>query len=239
MNGASRRNSKERSICTEDELRERLEGMRIKLLEERSRRIRPLLDDKILTDWNGLMAAAFARAGAVLDDSVFIERAETAVDFLNNSLRAKDGRLLHRYRLGEAAIPAFLDDHVFLTWALLELYDATLEVRYLERAIDLQDETISRFWDPKGGGFFFTAPDNEALLVRSKEVYDGAIPSGNSVAMNNLVRLAHLTGKPGLHRARKRAAKGLRCGCRRALPRPTPTSSTACNAPPPPPSRSS
>ena len=179
---------------SEEELAKRLDGMRIKLLDIRSRRIRPLLDDKILTDWNGLMAAAFARAGTVLGDTDYIERAETAVDFVYTALRTKDHRLLHRYRLGDAAIPGFLDDHVFLTWALLELYDATLEVRHLERAIELQNDTVNLFWDDKDGGFFFTAPDNEALLVRSKEVYDGAIPSGNSVAMNNLVRLGSLTG---------------------------------------------
>ena len=114
------------------------------------------------------------------------------------------GRLLHRYRDGEAAVPAFLDDHVFLTSAMLELYDATFDPGYLARALALQATTVELFWDDVDGGFFFTADDNEALLVRQKEVYDGAIPSGNSVAADNLVRLAHLTGAPEhLDRARR------------------------------------
>jgi hypothetical protein len=104
------------------------------------------------------------------------------------------GRLLHRYRDGEAAVPAFLDDHVFLTTAMLELYDATFDPDYLARALALQETTVELFWDDERGGFFYAAGDNEDLLVRQKEIYDGAIPSGNSTAADNLVRLAHLTG---------------------------------------------
>jgi hypothetical protein len=109
-------------------------------------------------------------------------------------MRSDDGRLLHRYRDGDASIPAFLDDYAFMTAASLELYDTTFDLSYLERALELQQHTDALFWDEHSGGFFFTAEDSEDLLVRQKEVYDGAIPSGNSMAAENLVRLARLTG---------------------------------------------
>jgi hypothetical protein len=109
-------------------------------------------------------------------------------------MRDDDGRLHHRWREGERTVPAFLDDHAFMVWALLELYDATYEPSYLEQAVQLQRTTDRLFWDADHGGYFFSAEDNEELLVRQKEVYDGAIPSGNSVAARNLLRLARLTG---------------------------------------------
>jgi uncharacterized protein YyaL (SSP411 family) len=181
-----------------------VEEARRRLLEARERRVRPLRDDKVLADWNGLMAAARARAGRVLRDPAWVEAARRSVDFVLARMRDPEGRLLHRWRDGEAAIGAFLDDHAFLTWALLELYDATLEPLHLERAVALQEETIERFWDRDGGGFFLTPEEGEQLLVRPKEVYDGAIPSGNSVAAANLVRLGRLTGRVDLtERARQ------------------------------------
>jgi uncharacterized protein YyaL (SSP411 family) len=103
--------------------------------------------------------------------------------------------MLHRYREGDASIPAFLDDYVFMTTAMLELYDASLDPVYLERALKLQQQTQDLFWDTRRGGFYFTAADNEELLVRQKEIYDGAIPSGNSTAADNLIRLARLTSE--------------------------------------------
>ncbi len=179
-----------------EELDERLQRIRRRLLEIRSLRPRPLLDDKILTDWNGLTAAALARAGVVLFKPDLIDRARRVIDFIDEHLRDSDGRLLHRFRAGQADIPAFLDDHVFFQWALLELYDATLEPRYLRRALESQATIDRLFWDEETGGYFFSPSDGEVLLVRSKEVYDGAIPSGNSVATHNLVRLSRLTGEP-------------------------------------------
>jgi uncharacterized protein YyaL (SSP411 family) len=157
--------------------------------------VRPLLDDKVLADWNGLMIAALARAARVLDSPEHLEAARTAADFVLGEMRDASGRLLHRYRESSVSVPAFLDDHAFLTWGLLELYDTTLDPAFLTRAVELQRATVDLFWDHKHGGFFFTATDNEQLLVRQKEVYDGAIPSGNSVAMANLVRLHKLTGR--------------------------------------------
>jgi uncharacterized protein YyaL (SSP411 family) len=174
---------------TEKEFEERLESVRSRIFDVREKRIHPLKDDKVLADWNGLMAAAMAFAGRA-----FNEPARKATEFVFAKMRTDDGRLLHRYRDGDASIPAFLDDHVFMTAAMLELYDATFDPAFLERARQLQQQTRELFWDRKNSGFFFTADDNEELLVRQKEAYDGAIPSGNSMAADNYVRLARLTG---------------------------------------------
>jgi len=178
---------------TDEDFEKRLESIRSRLFEVRERRIHPLKDDKVLTDWNGLMAASMAFAGRVFDEPEWVQAAKSATDFVFEQMRTKSGRMLHRYRDGDASIPAFLDDYVFMTTAMLELYDATFEPRYLERAVELQQQTHELFWDSKGSGFYFTAADNEELLVRQKEIYDGAIPSGNSTAADNNVRLARLT----------------------------------------------
>jgi hypothetical protein len=180
---------------TAQDFEKRLESIRLRLFEARQHRVHPLKDDKVLADWNGLMAAAMAFAGRVFDQPEWIETAKRAVGFVLEGMRNDDGRLLHRYRDGEASIPAFLDDHVFMTTAMLELYDATFDSSFLEGAMQTQQRTDELFWDPAGGAYFFTADDNEELLVRQKEVYDGAIPSGNSMAADNLVRLERLTGK--------------------------------------------
>jgi uncharacterized protein YyaL (SSP411 family) len=178
-----------------DEFERRLESVRTELFIAREKRIHPLKDDKILTDWNGLMAAAMAKAGTVFGDDAYVAAADRAVEYVWTTMRSKGGRLMHRYRDGSVSVPAFLDDYAFLTWACLELYGATADPKHLRRAIDLQDETLERFWDDDRGGFYFTSDDAERLLVRQKEVYDGAMPSGNSVAMANLVRLSRLTGR--------------------------------------------
>jgi uncharacterized protein YyaL (SSP411 family) len=176
-----------------EEFEKNLESVRSRLFEVREKRIHPLKDDKVLADWNGLMAGALAFAGRVFDEPSWVDAARSATDFVFGTMRTEDGRLLHRYRAEDASIPAFLDDYVFITTAMLELYDATFDPSYLERALELQQETHERFWDEEHGGFFFTADDNEELLVRQKEVYDGAIPSGNSTAADNAIRLARLT----------------------------------------------
>jgi uncharacterized protein YyaL (SSP411 family) len=171
----------------------RLESTRSRLFDVRKERIHPLKDDKVLTDWNGLMAGAMAFAGRVFKEPEWVAAADRATDFVFEEMQGEKGRLLHRYREGDASIPAFLDDHVFMTSAMLELYDATFDPAYLERALMLQQQTHELFWDKDRGGFYFAAADNEELLVRQKEVYDGAIPSGNSVAADNYIRLARLT----------------------------------------------
>ncbi|MBN1101880.1 MAG: thioredoxin domain-containing protein [Deltaproteobacteria bacterium] len=177
------------------ELERRVESIRSRLFEVRKGRIHPHKDDKILTDWNGLMIAALARGAQVLGDKACGHAAAGAVRFILEKMRKKDGRLFHRYREGEAAIDAHLDDYAFVVWGLIELYEATFDVSYLKSALDLNEDMILHFWDEGRGGLFFTADDGEELLVRKKEVYDGATPSGNSVAMHNLLRLARLTGR--------------------------------------------
>jgi len=175
-------------------LRQTLESARQKLLRERDHRIPPHKDTKILTDWNGLMIAALAKGAQVCNDPAYAQAASCAADFIWRHLRRDDGRLLHRFMDGQAGIPAYLDDYAFLIWGLIELYEATFEVIHLQRAIHLQEELLAHFWDEQDGGFFFTADDAEELLVRRREIYDGALPSGNSVALLNLLRLGLMTG---------------------------------------------
>jgi uncharacterized protein YyaL (SSP411 family) len=176
------------------ELQERLEVAREKLFAFREKRVHPHKDDKILTDWNGLMIAALSKGAQAFHEPAYEEAATRAAEFLLAKLRDTDGRLYHRYRDGEAGIPAFLDDYAFLCWGLVELYEATFESGYLRRAIELNDVMLEHFWDPVHGGLYFSGDDAEDMLVRKKELYDGALPSGNSVAMLNLGRLSHLVG---------------------------------------------
>ncbi len=166
------------------------------LFERRQLRVRPSRDDKILTDWNGLMIAALAQAGAALDDDSLCRAASKAADFLLTRVADKDGRLLHRYRDGEAAIAGFADDSVFLSWGLLELYEASFEVRWLREAIHCMDDALARFWDPDDGGFFLTARDAAGVPgMRAKPLMDGVIPSANSAAVLVLTRLSEITGQ--------------------------------------------
>jgi hypothetical protein len=178
----------------QDELKMKLEQIRQRLFEYREQRIHPGKDDKILTDWNGLMIAAFAKGGRILGEKKYLNVAEKAFEFINSSMKDEEGRLLHRYRKGEAEINAFIDDYTFLIWGILELYEATFKAEYVKHALRLNNELIEHFWDDYLGGFYFTADDSEDLIVRQKEIYDGAIPSGNSVAMYNLLRLSYITG---------------------------------------------
>ncbi|MFQ5484892.1 MAG: thioredoxin domain-containing protein [Desulfobacterales bacterium] len=172
-----------------------LEHSRKKLFRAREKRVHPFKDDKILTDWNGLMIAALAKAGRVLNEKVYIAAAEKAAKFILQNLSDDKGRLLKSFRRGKAGLNALLNDYAFMIWGLLELYEATFKTGFLEKAILLNDLMIGSFWDDQNGGFYVAADDSEKLLVRSKEIYDGAIPSGNSVAAFNLLRLAHMTGK--------------------------------------------
>ena len=183
---------------TPSDLRNELDEDRNKLFAARKKRIHPQKDDKVLTDWNGLMIATMARAGTVLGDELYIKAARRAADFVLGTLRREDGRLLKRYRDHSAGLPAHLEDYAFLIYGLLNLYEATFEANYLEEAIDLNDLALKHFWDAKDGGFFMTADDGEKLLVRHKEIYDGAIPSGNSIAAMNLLRIARMTGRSEL-----------------------------------------
>jgi len=183
---------------SEAEIRKRWENARQKLFDAREGRVHPLKDDKILTDWNGLMIAALAKGAAILSEPRYAEAAQNAADFVLEHLRDDQGRLLKRYRRGEVGLPAHADDYAFLTWGLLELYEANFDVAYLRQAIDLNETLMKHFWDEKNGGLFFTADSLEELPARTKEIYDGAIPSANSVAALNLLRIGRITAQPEL-----------------------------------------
>jgi uncharacterized protein YyaL (SSP411 family) len=176
------------------ELKASMDKIRLRLFKARQSRVHPHKDDKILTDWNGLMIAALALGGQVLDEPLYVDAAHKAIDFIMANLRGPDGRLYHRYRENEAAKQATIDDYAFLIWGLLNLYEATFDIRYLRDALELNGDMLDHFWDKQEGGFFFTADDAEKLPVSQKEVYDAAVPSGNSVAALNLFRLARITG---------------------------------------------
>jgi uncharacterized protein YyaL (SSP411 family) len=176
-----------------DGLREALEANRQTLLAARARRVRPHLDDKVLADWNGLMIAALSRAGRALGRDDYIERAQKAAAFIDARMW-REGRLLHRYRDGEAAIPGMLEDHAFMAWGLVELYEATFDPVYLQTAIKVTRLMDAHFRDAATGSYYMTADDAEDLLARPREIYDGAVPSGNAVAMLVMTRLAHMTG---------------------------------------------
>ncbi len=188
------------------ELRKRLDSTIAKLYAARERRVRPRTDDKILADWNGLMIAALAKASRAFGEPAYERAARRAADFLLSRMRAAGGRLLHRYRDGEAAVPAMLDDYAFVVWGLIELYQACFEVGYLEEALELVRHVLERFWDGAEGGFYFTPDDGEKLLARKKEIYDGATPSGNSVAMLDLVSLGRMTADSELEKKAARLA---------------------------------
>ena len=173
---------------------EKIELARTKLFNEREKRIHPYKDDKILTDWNGLMIAALAMAGRTFNAPEYTKAAEEAANFILKEMRDSQGKLLHRYREGEAGITANIDDYAFMIWGLLELYESTFDIEYLKTAISLQGILNEGFWDEKNGGYYFTADHAEELISRQKEIYDGAIPSGNSVAGLNLLKLSRITG---------------------------------------------
>jgi uncharacterized protein YyaL (SSP411 family) len=182
-------------ILYEDKaLARRLDGVREKLFMYREKRIRPHRDDKILTSWNGLMIAALALGGRAFHSDEYIKAAEAAYGFIQRNLVRGDGRLLARYRDGESAFPAYLDDYAFLVWGLIELYRATFKTGYLKRALELNRDMLDLFWDEREGGLFLYGEDSEELIMRPKEVYDGALPSGNSVALYNMLRLSRMTG---------------------------------------------
>jgi uncharacterized protein YyaL (SSP411 family) len=176
-----------------DELKQRMEAARAKLFAHREERIHPGKDDKILTAWNGLMIAALSKAARALDKPAYAEAAAKAAEFLLRELRREDGRLLARYRDGEAAFLGYVDDYAFLVWGLIELYEATFELRYLREAVQLNADMLRLFGDEEKGGLFFYGSDAEQLLTRPKEIYDGAMPSGNAAAALNLLRLSRLT----------------------------------------------
>ena len=197
-------------------LAERLRAGRARLLQARNTRVRPHRDDKILTSWNGLMIAALADGAATLEEPRYLAAAERAARFILSSVSATDGGLptptglrqadlLRRWADGDARYPGTLEDYAFFTDGLLALYEADFDPHWLAEAKRLATRMIERFWDEQDGGFFLRGADEPELIVRAKELYDGATPSGNSVAVGVLLRLGRLTAEARFDTLRRRA----------------------------------
>ncbi|MBU3072851.1 thioredoxin domain-containing protein [Clostridium estertheticum] len=189
---------KQSSTNIDEKVNIKLEEMREKLFEYREKRIHPYKDDKILTSWNGLMIAALAYGGRVFKNASYINVAEKAMNFILSKMINDKGRLMARYRDGDVAHLGYLDDYAFTVHALIELYEATFNAVYLTKAIELNENMIKLFKDEKQGGLYLYGVDGEELISRPKDIYDGAMPSGNSVATLNMLRLARLTANTKL-----------------------------------------
>lgn len=176
-----------------EDISQRIEAVRKKLFEKRSKRVRPHLDDKILTDWNGLMISSLAYAGRVLGNEKYVAYAEKAAGDILEKMY-KNGQLFHRYRDSEAGIEGMLDDYSFMSWAMTELYEATFKTEYLKKAIYFQNNLDQYFWDDINYGFFANSATDNKLIARMKDIFDSAIPTGNSVALMNLHNLWKITG---------------------------------------------
>jgi uncharacterized protein YyaL (SSP411 family) len=192
---------------TPAELEARLAPLRARLLAVRDKRQSPLCDDKILTGWNGLMIAAYADGFRILKQARYRQSAEKAAAFLLSKLRLPDGRLLRTYRQGQAKLPAYLEDYAFLVYGLLKLHTATEDPRWLREATELTNRMLADFEDAEEGGFFFISDSHESLLARAKDPFDGALPSGNSIAIVDLIDLSRMTTNPSY---RDHAGKALR-----------------------------
>ena len=189
---------------SEEDLSLKIEEIRKKLFDERRKRIHPGKDDKILTSWNGLMIASLSIASQIFGEKRYSEIAGKAADFIMKNMLTEKGELMHMYR-GGASIPAYLDDYAFFIWGLIELYEATFDINFLEKAIELNNKLIEKFWDENRGGFYFTS-ENE-LFIKQKESIDGAIPSGNSIAMLNMLRIGRITADSKLEEMAYEMAK--------------------------------
>jgi uncharacterized protein YyaL (SSP411 family) len=192
----------------EPELRRRLDEAKRLLFDARSKRVWPGRDEKVLTSWNGLMIAALARAGSVLDVPRYTVAAVRAAEFIWGNMRTTEGRLRRTYSAGtEPRLNAYLEDYAFLLDAFVSLYEATFDVRWIERALELTRRMSEQFWDAEGGGYFYTGRDHEALIARTKDPHDSSIPSGNSVAATSLLRLHALTGNAELLKQAERTMR--------------------------------
>ena len=194
----------------DDATESKLQPIKSALLAIRSKRVRPHLDDKILTSWNGLMISAFAKGAQILDDPRYLAAAQRAAEFtLKRMYDPASGVLLRRYRDGDAAIAGFLDDYAFFIAALLDLYEADFNPEHIELAIGLTDTMRGLFEDPADGAFFSTAGGDNNLVLRMKDDYDGAEPSGNAVALLDLLKLAHFTDRAEYREAAERTLRAL------------------------------
>lgn len=174
------------------EIENKMEKIRQKLFVAREKRAHPGKDNKILTDWNGLMIASLAMGTRVFDNPAYAEAAKKSANFILKDMHESNGLLLH-YHDGEISIPAYLNDYAFFIWGLIELYESTFDVKFLKKAIELNSELLEHFWDEQGGGFYFISDNSEEIFMRQKDAHDIAIPSGNSVAMINMLRLGRIT----------------------------------------------
>jgi uncharacterized protein len=194
----------------EGELAAELAESRAKLLAVRAKRVRPGLDDKVLVAWNALAIEAFAKAGAALNEPRYTDAAVRAATFITTTLRRDDGRLLHTWRRakndgqGIAKLDAYLDDYAYLANALVTLYEATFDERWIDEAVQLAETILRHFAAAEGGGFYFTADDHEQLIARNKDFLDQSVPSGNAMAATAMVRLGKLTGRADLIDAAER-----------------------------------
>ncbi|MCH8984076.1 MAG: thioredoxin domain-containing protein, partial [Acidobacteria bacterium] len=190
-----------------DALQRRLDELREKVYQARLERVKPGLDDKVITAWNGMMISALAHGGRVFRERRYLDAARRAADFLLDSMVRQDGGLFRTYRNGKAHLDAYLEDYSFLSEALVDLYEAVGEARYLKEAERLLDRTVNDFLDTESGSFFNTASDHEALLMRFREGTDGATPSGNAVAASALVRVSYHLDREDFHTAAVRAIR--------------------------------
>jgi len=179
------------------DLEKLLEEGRKKLFAEREKRVRPGRDEKILTSWNGLMISSFVDGFKVTENERYLDGAKKAARFILQEMR-KDGHLMRVFHQGKSQVKGYSEDYAFFIQALIDLYEATFEIGWLKEADDLNGRMIHQFWDERNGGFFFTGKENDLLIARSKNPYDNVIPSSNSVALFNLVRLGYLTGEESL-----------------------------------------
>jgi uncharacterized protein len=177
-----------------EELKSELAESRAKLFAERSKRVAPGLDDKVLVSWNALAIDAFARAGAALGEPRYVAAARAAASFILAEMRRSDGRLWHCWRRGQAKLDAYLDDYAALAESLVSLYEATFEEQWITAAVALAETILAQFADGGAGGFYFTAADHEPLLARPRDVLDSSVPSASAMAATVLMRLANITG---------------------------------------------
>jgi uncharacterized protein YyaL (SSP411 family) len=191
-----------------DEFRVKLGQIKCKLYGRRAKRVWPGRDEKVLTAWNALMIAAFAQSGAAFDEQRFTDAAAKAADFLLTTLRGPDSRLFRTCGVGQPAkLAGYLEDYAYTADALVTLYEATYDARWLTTSVELADVMLARFRDANTGGFYYTADDHEQLIARTKDSHDGSMPSGNAVAVNALLRLAALTGRADFREAAEAALR--------------------------------
>jgi uncharacterized protein YyaL (SSP411 family) len=198
----------EKQKVEDEEIKSLEDFIRKKLFDARNKRIHPNKDKKILTDWNGLMIASLAKAARVFDDADYAKYAADTAEFIISKMYDKNKHLYHRYKDGKVGISGFLNDYAFLTWGLLELYETTFKAGYIKTALQLSRVLLNHFWDSECGGFFISPDYAQDTLIRTKEIYDGAIPTGNSISTMNLIRLSRITGKTELE---EKASDIIRC----------------------------